>query len=79
MAAPPRRIALVGPEAPGLADDLAQATGARVELWGTTDGLRRRDREALVAALAGHTGTSVLVLAQDGPPQVLDVRPSERS
>lgn len=76
--APPRRIVLVGPATPGLADDLAQATGARVELWSTTDGPRRWDREALVTALDAHPGTNVLVLAEDGPPQVLDVSPPGR-
>ncbi|SDB81263.1 hypothetical protein GA0111570_103247 [Raineyella antarctica] len=71
--AAPRWIILVGPAAPDLVRDVEQATGAHVELWSTAGEVGHWDREALVAALAEHTGPSALVLAQDGPPQVLDV------
>ncbi len=77
-AAAPRWIVLVGPAAPDLVREVEVLTGAQVELWSTTDEARRWDRETLVAALQGHTGTATLVLAEDGPPRVIEVRMSGR-
>lgn len=74
----PRSIVMVGPAAPELVRDVARLTGARVQLWLRPEGPEGWDREALLAALDGHAGRVLLVLADEDGPRVLEVDPDVR-
>ena len=74
----PRSVLLVGASAPELGRDIARLTGARVQLWLRREGSVAWDREALLAALDGHAGRDLLVLAEEDGPRVLEIEPDVR-
>ena len=73
----PRSVVLVGAAHGDLERAIARATGARVELWGRLDAPAPEwDEDAVLAALEGHAGQHVLVIADGGAPRVLVVDPT---
>lgn len=75
----PRSVVLVGATTPELDRAISHATGARVEVWGRLDDVPVPwDEAAVLAALAGHVGQDVLVIAEGPAPRVLVIDPSGR-
>ncbi len=71
----PRHVILVGADDPHLASAVRQQTGATVESWQRGDGVGHSwDEAAVLAALAGHEGQEVLVIAGEPGFQIISVQ-----
>lgn len=71
----PRSVVLVGAPADELAQDIARATGARVESWTRLDGAGGWDQDSVLTAIEGHEGHDLLVLSgPDGPGVIVVAR-----
>lgn len=72
----PRSVLLIGAADDDTPAALAEATGARVELWARLDQpeLPSWDVESLAGQLATHAGRDVVVVAGPGGPTVMGVR-----
>jgi len=75
----PRSVILVGTPSRDVGQLVEQRTGARVHQWRRVDDTAPPwAAEALLAALEGHPGADLLVIADAAGPRVLVVDPSGR-
>jgi len=70
----PRSVVLIGAHDPDLVRRIRQATDSPAELWVRTDAAAEQwDEESVLAALDGHAGKDLLVIADETGLRVLEV------